>query len=744
MRAVRSRWRGWLLRFVLPVAVAVSLIAVAGVPLLDRMLSGWFRGDVQLRAHLLMNSMQAPLAELVARHDLVQGEAYLNRVAADERLLGIEVCDSAGHELMKSSSWPKLVPCASASASPETTQVQPDGHAALDISSFAVDTPASGRLWVSLAHDLSFIDRRQSIARRYLIAFVLVLVSALALLAALVVRVVVGRWVRLLIGDIRNRRFVDDAASPSLVLPLLSRIRQTLREVEAQQRLEIDYRENWTPQALQHLAREYLEDTPILVVSNREPYIHNRAADGSIQLQLPASGMVTALEPVVRACHGTWIAHGSGTADRETVDAHDRLAVPPDEPAYTLRRVWLSDEEEAGYYYGFSNEGLWPLCHQAYVRPAFREQDWIEYQRVNRRFAEVVEAEARGSQPVVLLQDFHLALLPAYLRERLRRATIAHFWHVPWPNAETFGVCPWKQELLHSLLATDVLGFHTRYHCLNFLDSVDRYVECQIDREQMTVTLRGHVCKVTPYPISIEWPPRWLAGLPAADAAREAIRKRYGLGKDVRIGIGVERWDFTKGIIERVQALERLLERHREWRGRVTLLQVAAPSRSRLPAYQALQQQTIASVEHVNQRFGTADWQPVVLIAEHQEPKMVYTLYRAADFCVVNSLHDGMNLVAKEFVAARDDLDGVLILSTFAGASRELLEALPVNPFDVGETADAIVAALQMGRAERLERMRLMRRTIKGHNVYRWAGRMLTDVVQIRQRQTLRALRAAS
>jgi trehalose 6-phosphate synthase len=301
---------------------------------------------------------------------------------------------------------------------------------------------------------------------------------------------------------------------------------------------------------------------------------------------------------------------------------------------------------------------------------------------------------------------------------------MALFWHIPWPNAETFGVCPWKHEILEHMLAADILGFHTRYHCQNFLATVDRYIECQIDHEHMTVTHGGRVCHVAAYPISIDWPPRWLARTPPASQARSNICERYGFGPGVRIGIGVERWDFTKGIIERLQALEAFFERHPAWRGRLSFLQVAAPSRSQLPAYKMLQEQTMAEVERVNERFGQSGWRPVTLIPEHQEPEQVYELYRAADFCLVNSLHDGMNLVAKEFVAARDDDDGVLILSNFAGASRELIEALMVNPFDVSETADTIRAALEMPR----------------ENVYRWAGRMLMDVARIRQRQSLERL----
>jgi len=592
-------------------------------------------------------------------------------------------------------------------------------------------------LFVPYISRLSFGELRPGAIRNFLFAAVVIGAALFALAVGLSVRLLVNRWIRLLLGDIRARRFLDDAATDSDSAPILKRVRAVMRELEEHQRIEIEFRENWTPQALQQVVREHLDDCAMLVVSNREPYIHRRSAAGDITVQVPASGIVTAIEPVMRACSGTWIAHGSGSADREVVDKADHVQVPPEDPSYTLRRVWLNEQEEEGYYYGFSNEGLWPLCHLAYVRPAFRESDWQCYCKVNARFADTVAAEAGRREAVVLVQDFHFALLPKLIRERGVRATIALFWHIPWPNAETFGVCPWKKELLLSMLQSDVLGFHTLYHCQNFLDTVDRFVECQIDHERMTVTLQGHVCHVTSYPISIEWPPRWLARVPAPPAAQQGVRQRFKLDPAVKIGLGVERWDFTKGIIERFHALEALFEKQPRWIGRLTFLQIAAPSRSKLPAYQALQQQTVAELERVNARFATAGWQPIVLIAEHQEPAQVFELFRAADFTLVNSLHDGMNLVAKEFVAARDDEDGVLILSTFAGASRELPEALLVNPYDVGETAAAIAVALDMSREERRKRMQLMRRTVAEFNIYRWAGRMLMDVARIRQRAAL-------
>jgi trehalose-6-phosphate synthase len=719
-----------LIRYAIPVAAAVSVIAFIGVPIIDSILAGWFRADVQTRAQLVMMSIEEPLSTILESGDHRRALAYLDRVAGDEKMLGIVVCGSAG-ETIRTALVPRVVACARAGAL-DPTAVEP-----LHVSEFSIGAIGGQAYRVLIVHDLGFIDRRQTTARNFILAFTLLAASALAFVVAFAIRSLLQRWIRLLVGDISSRRFLDDAESSGASLPVLMEVRQALRDLEASQRLEIGFQENWTPQALQQVVREHLKGCPMLVVSNREPYIHNRDASGRTVVQVPASGMVTVIEPMMRACSGTWIAHGSGTADRQVVDRDDHVRVPPDDPSYDLRRVWLTPDEEEGYYYGFSNEGLWPLCHLAYVRPAFREADWNAYRAVNDRFAQVVADESRGADPIVLIQDFHFALLPRLIRERSPNATIALFWHIPWPNAETFGVCPWKREIVEHMLSADILGFHTRYHCQNFLGTVDRYVECQIDQEHMTVTHRGHVTRVKPYPISIEWPPRWLAGVAPANEAREAVIRRLELPVGVRIGVGVERWDFTKGIIERFHALETLFEKNPAWRGRLTFLQVAAPSRSKLPAYQALQEQTLRELNRINQRFGDGDWEPIVLIGEHQEPAQVFELYRAADFCLVNSLHDGMNLVAKEFVASREDEDGVLILSHFAGASRELVEALLINPYDVSGTAQAIVQALEMPRAERRQRMHLMRATIAEANVYRWAGRMLIDVARIRQRQAL-------
>ncbi|UCE32725.1 MAG: trehalose-6-phosphate synthase, partial [Burkholderiales bacterium] len=479
-----------------------------------------------------------------------------------------------------------------------------------------------------------------------------------------------------------------------------------------------------------------------LIVSNREPYIHVRRGD-EVDVQRPASGLVTALEPVMRACSGTWIAHGSGSADRDVVDASDRVRVPPGKPSYQLRRVWMTEEEEQGFYFGFANEGLWPLCHIAHTRPVFRSSDWEQYQRVNERFADAVVAEARTEDPIVLVQDYHFALLPRMIRDRLPRATVITFWHIPWTNPEAFGICPWREEVLDGLLGSSILGFHTQVHVSHFFDAVDSYLEARVDREQSTIHYRGDPTEVRRYPISIEWPPAPMQGQRPIAECREALRARLGLKPSVRVGVGIDRLDYTKGILERFGAVERLLELKPEWVGQFTFVQVAAPSRSTIDEYQSFDAKVRATANRINKRYRRPGYEPIKLLIEHHDAHDVYAMYRAADLCYVSSLHDGMNLVAKEFVAAHDDEQGVLILSQFAGAAHELAEALIVNPYDLEEAAAALAAALEMDPAEQRDRMRLMRALITEFNVYRWAGRMLLDAARMRQRMRIAERRTA-
>jgi trehalose 6-phosphate synthase len=492
----------------------------------------------------------------------------------------------------------------------------------------------------------------------------------------------------------------------------------------------------WTPERLKSVLNKYLEGDRIVVVANREPYIHERTPSG-IRVVHPASGLVTALEPVLRACSGVWVAHGGGSADRETADAAGHVRVPPGEESYVLRRVWLDEATERGYYYGFSNEGLWPLCHVAHARPIFRDSDWKHYVEANQKFADAACDEAEIEDPIILVQDYHFALVPRMIRKRLPRATILTFWHIPWPSAERVGICPWRNEIIDGLLGSSIIGFHTQQHCNQFLDTVDAFVESRIDRERHAVVQGAHTTLVRPYPISLEWPSRWAKESPSIAECRRQTFEEIGMPEDGLLGIGIDRLDYTKGIEERLLTVERLLEQRPELIGRFVFAQLAAPSRTQIPRYRDLDEQVERTTNRINERFRTGTYRPIALLRAHHEPPTVYRFYRAADVCYVSSLHDGMNLVAKEFVAARDDEHGVLVLSQFTGAARELTEALIVNPYDLEEASAAIGTALTMSHAEQAVRMRSMRAVVAELNVYRWAGRMLVDAASLRRKERL-------
>jgi trehalose 6-phosphate synthase len=494
--------------------------------------------------------------------------------------------------------------------------------------------------------------------------------------------------------------------------------------------VETIHSRTWTRAMLHDLVAAKLGTRKLIVVANREPYIH-RYRGTHIECIRPASGMATALHPIMTAAGGTWIGHGSGDADRATVDAADRVEVPPEEPAYTLRRVWLTREQEEGFYYGLSNEGLWPLCHMAFTRPVFRQKDWEAYKEVNALFAQAVLEEAGDGPALVFIQDYHFALLPRMLKELAgNRLVVAQFWHIPWPNREIFRAFPWREELLDGLLGNDLLGFQVRYHCQNFLDTVDRAIEAKVDHERFEITRNASPTLIRPFPISIDYAEHVEhAESDEVTAAIESWRDRLQLG-DRLLGVGLERLDYTKGIPERLRGFEDLLERHPEWRGRVVFTQVAVPSRSQLDEYRNIEEEVDALVEQINHRWSHGDWVPIVLLKQHHDSTDMMALHRLARFCVVSSLHDGMNLVAKEFIASRTDDEGVLILSRFTGAHRELPEAIEVNPFAIHEISDAMLCALEMPVEEQAKRMKRMRAQVAYNNVFRWAGKFLSELLK--------------
>ncbi|MEO0316289.1 MAG: hypothetical protein RI928_2745 [Pseudomonadota bacterium] len=709
------------LRFILPLALVIALSALVLLPLVDDLTQRWFLRDLDTRAHMVAASIREPLIDYVMLQDADAMQDLLERAAIDGHLLALGFCDVAGHLRYRSSALPQQINCRGASAS--ATRVN---EIALEENGIAL-----GKLL--LAQDTRFIQRRSDEFGFYLTVVFLLMFLVISALGAWIAHWSWNGWVSALKNLLRfDTALPASSAAPPEFRPLVGNLRAMLHQMQIERRVQLHSPQAWTPQKLRALLHDELAGDEVLVVSNREPYIHERSEQG-IVVRRPASGLVTAVEPVMRACSGTWIAHGSGTADRVTVDVHDRLQVPPVRPAYTLRRVWLTNEEEEGYYYGFSNEGLWPLCHIAHVRPVFRTADWEQYVAVNQRFADAVITEAHTDDPVVLVQDYHFALLPRMVREKLPKATLIMFWHIPWPNPESFGICPWREELLEGLLGNTLLGFHTPFHCKNFLETVDRYLETRIEHEASTISYGGDLTQVEPYPISIAWPDADTK--PDVVQCRRELRESLHLPQDHRIALGVDRLDYTKGIVERFQAVDRLLELRPELIGRFSLFQIAAPSRSSLDEYQSLEARVRKLAHQINQRYSNPTAPSIVLRIEHYDADQLATCYRAADICLVTSLHDGMNLVAKEFIAARDDELGVLILSQFTGAARELHEALIINPYHIEQGAQALYRALTMPAAEQRERMRSMRTLVRDFNVYRWAGLMLLDAARLRRRQ---------
>jgi len=733
---------GRALRFVFALVLGLAIVTWAASVIVNRTTREWFEKDMRLRAELALGGARRAL---VAQWNQAHGNdlaSLLEELTHDERIMAAAACAADLGVLAKTSDFPDELSCQGLGI-----ELRPnsDSPTSAWTASNRVETLPGGNVYVSalpviegdralgylvLVHDLSFVERRGATTQQFL----LIAFGFLAL-AASVVTVIAARlswrgWSNEL------RRILRGGGNRPEFQPILQDVRDLVGRISAEGDAD---REGglWTPQRLKHTLLRHLHGEKVVIIANREPYVHERTKDGTITVMRPASGLVTALEPVMRACSGTWIAHGSGSADRETADSQGRLRVPPGEESYVLRRVWLSPEEEKGYYYGFSNEGLWPLCHIAHTRPAFRSEDWEYYRSVNEKFADAVCAEVDTDDPIVLVQDYHFALAPQLIRQRLPRATVIMFWHIPWAHPQHFGICPWRKELLEGMLGASILGFHTQSDCNNFVESVERFLEARTDREENAIVQHGRSTLVRPYPISIDSPVPALQGGMSVDECRASVIRDLDLAPDALIGVGVDRLDYTKGIEERLLAVERLLERFPELRGRFTFVQLAAPSRTIIEQYRLLNERVEEVARRINERFAQGRYRAIVMLRAHHEPPTVFRYYRAANLCYVSSLHDGMNLVAKEFVVARDDERGVLILSQFTGAARELTEALIVNPYDIDEASSALAAALNMSVEEQRDRMRSMRAFLAEFNVYRWAGRMLVDASRLRTRDRL-------
>jgi len=737
-------------RLIISLVVGITLVSLCSSYYQVAVQNRAMRRDLQHRADLLADSLARNVERDLDRNAEAALEKTVQHFGNREHLAGLAVYDSKANlvavtpSIQPLLSKPPDVVLRALQQNEEAAAFLRIGYASLHV--YAQPLHSDDRVIGSLAiiHDSGYIHGESLRIWRETFLSALAHVVLIVFITLLIVRWSIAgpiartaNWMKAL----RTGRGMARIKLPDLELfrPLAREVAtfaESLNSARSAAQLEAQLRESgdavWTADRLAVHVRARLDDGRLFVVSNREPYLHVRRGK-SVEVQEPASGLVTALEPVLHACGGTWVAHGSGDADMESCDAHGRLFVPPDDPRYTLRRVWLTKEEEQGYYYGFSNEGLWPLCHIAHTRPLFRADDWSHYQKVNRKFADALLEEMKNtSRPVVLVQDYHFALLPRMIKDARPDARIAIFWHIPWPNPEAFGICPWQRELVDGLLGADVIGFHIQSHCNNFLHTVDRIVESRIDWEHFSVQRLDHRTAVRPFPISVEFADSQNeAQVGSAYEERGSLFRALGV-EAASMGVGVDRLDYTKGILERFLAVERFLEKYPRYQGVFTFVQIGAPSRTHIKRYHDLQAEVEAEAERINWRFQADQWKPIVLLNRQHSHSEVAAYYRAADLCLVTSLHDGMNLVAKEFVATRSDERGVLILSCFTGAARELQDALQVNPYDVDQTAEAIRAALEMDPDEKQRRMQRMRRLVREHNVYRWAGILIGELCDVR------------
>jgi alpha,alpha-trehalose-phosphate synthase [UDP-forming] len=749
------------LRIILPLIVSVAAVSLFFAAYQVRTEKRNLRNDLSRRAEILGESLQENVEPLLERSPERNLQSLVERFGQREHLKGVAVYDRAGAARAFTSGLAPIFksrPTAASRAAQEdagvgeflsTEQTDPGNNEPVPIHVYSLPLRSNGELTGTLAlfHDTSYIDKQVSRTLRDSLLTAFIQTLLITGLAFILVRWTftgpltrTAKWLRALrTGQanappaLTNGEILDEINHE--VTHLARDLSAARAAAEEEARLRDSNASLWTAERLQISLRSKLQEKPLFVVSNREPYMHVFSEkDESINVIVPASGVVTALEPVLRSCNGTWVANGSGSADREVADAHDRLRVPPDHPSYTLRRVWLSDEEDKGYYEGFSNEGLWPLCHIAHTRPIFRPEDWLQYQKINRRFADAVLQEMQGTEsPILLAQDYHFALLPSMVKEARPDARVAIFWHIPWPNAEVFGICPWQRELVDGLLGADLIGFHIQTHCNNLLETVDRALEALTEWDRFAVNRQGHVTRVRPYPISVAFPENSDVSKETRSGVAERAELCAELGIEASLlGVGVDRVDYTKGILERFRAIERFIELNPGYHQRFTFVQIGAPSRTDIQRYKEFLAEVSGEAERINARFQTNRWKPIAFLKKHHSHEEIARYYRAASFCMVTSLHDGMNLVAKEFVASRDDQHGVLILSNFAGAAQELSDALLVNPYDVSQLAETIHRALEMSEEEQSTRMQHMRHNVREHNVYRWAAHLLSDLTEIR------------
>lgn len=704
--------------------------------------------DLQLRTALLADSLKESIRPSYLSNATTTMQTILDKFAGRERLLGLAVYDNTGVVFATSADLPSVL--IQDSAIPEKAMDADDVESDFidnngnNIYAFATplhaDEKVIGALMVFQKADYISQEIRQIWETNLLRLLLQVLLLSLAI-AFFLNWVIYKPILRIteVVRQVRSGKFAHDIESPKshgFLKPIITEMTKMSKSLilarnsaseEARMRLE-KFDSPWTAERLKEFFKAYAKGRQIFVVSNREPYVHKKNKN-NIYWEVPASGMVTALEPVMEACGGTWLAHGSGDADKQTVDSQDKIKVPPDEPRYTLKRIWLTEKEIAGYYNGYSNSAILPLCLLAHVRPEFSKQDWSVYKKVNGKFAQALLEEIKNIQrPVILIQDYHFALLSAMIKRSRPDAEIGLFWHIPWPNAQMFSICPQRKEILEGMLGADVIGFHTQQFCNNFFETVGKEIESLADIEKFAVTHKGQTSYIKPFPASVAFING--NGVKAENETRPKLLDDLKINAKY-IAIGVDRLDYTKGFMEKFKGVEFFFDMYPDFVGKLTLLQIAPVSHGGSEKYQRFNDKVTQEAERINRKFSNGSWKPIILSKEYRTHKEINQLYQASFVCLVTSLNDGMNLVAKEFIAAKDDEAGVLILSKFAGAVKDLKEALIINPYSAEETAEAIYKAVTMPPSEQHQRMKKLRLVVKNYNIYRWAGEFLKAIISL-------------
>lgn len=694
--------------------------------------------DLQYRTRILAESLNESIEPAYANYATNTLNRITTSFAGRERLVGVSIYDTAGNSVIRPDDIPeeldfgRLIERAIATDQPNGEFVSQNGRSFyMHAYPLQRDSAIAGAF--VLVQDASYIDVSLQGKWWNNLMGVLAYLLVFSLAIAAIVRWVIFKPLTTLVESIRSARSGRGAVSEThhnmFFRPLASEIGKltsSLREArtaaseEARMRLEkLDT--PWTAERLKEFVKARLKKRSIIVVSNRGSHMPKKTKNGVDYVPV-AGGMTTALTSIMEACGGIWFACGK-EAEADIAGENGKLQMPPDEPKYLLKQVLLSDEDARGHY-AFSAEAMYPLCLITHTRPTFKKEDWMVYSRVNGKFAEEILREiANIPDPLILINDYHFALLPRMLKKSRPDARVGLFWHVPWPNEESFSICPWRKEIVQGMLGADVIGFNTQQFCNYFMDTVSKEIESLIDWEQFSVSRDGHATLVKPFPVSISF----TNGVHEGGVPDRAILEKLRI-RTKYVGIGVDRLDYTKGIPERLKALEVFFENNAKFRGQFTFLQIAAPHREHIEAYRRYRDTIVSEVERINEKFGTDEWKPIVLELTQYSHATLKSLYQLANVCLVTSLHDSMNLVAKEYVAERHNEDGVLILSRFAGASRDLNGALLINPYSAEETGEAVHRALTMSLTEQHRRMKTMRDSVKDYNIYRWGAELIRSL----------------